>query len=210
MAGRPPLPRDKDGKIVRESDAAPVADVTEQDAGAMVSGMSTDMLRALVKELVQVATAGQSTTADAINNLIKEQGRTTLKSNAQHPGISAFSHPEGDVAHPKDKLNMDTYHCGVRLREDTLTPAEITLLNDLNSDRECRGGKWKVEIQKVGNRARRLLWMPIKTMDDRASLPESLSLILLELATGSETLNPNFLVEEVLKLRKQVADMAAA
>jgi len=188
----------------------PTSDVTEQAAGEMVSGMNPAMLKALVESLVSAAMAGQANTADAITKLIAEQGRTTLKSNAQHPGISAFSHPEGDVARPKDKLNMDTYHCGVRLREDTLTPAEIELLNALDSDRECRGGKWKVEIQKTGSRPRRLLWMPIKTMDDRASLPESLSIILLELATGSETLNPNFLVDEVLKLRKQVAAMAAA
>lgn len=188
----------------------PVSDVTEQDAGEMVSGMNPTMLKALVESLVSAAMAGQATTADAIKSLIAEQGRTSLKSNAQHPGISAFSHPEGDLAHPKDKLNMETYHCGVRLREDTLTPAEIELLNALDSDRECRGGKWRVEIQKTGNKSRRLLWMPIKTMDDRASLPESLSIILLELATGNETLNPNFLVEEVIKLRKQVAEMTAA
>lgn len=183
---------------------------TEQDAGALVSGMTPEAIKQLVESLVGVAMAGQASTASAIEKLIEEQGRTTIKSNAQHPAISAFSHPEGDVARPKDKLNMDTYHCGVRLREDTLTPAEIELLNALDSDQECRGGRWRVEIQKSGTRQRRLIWMPIKTMDDRASLPESLALILMELATGNDTINPNFLVEEVLKLRKQVEALTAA
>jgi hypothetical protein len=167
--------------------------------------MTHDGLKALVEALVAASMATQANTTDAIRDLIKEQGRTSLKSNAQHPEISVFSYPEGNVARPKPKLDKRTYFNSVQLSEDTLTPAEIELLNALDSDRECRGGKWKVEIKND----RRLLWIPSKTMDDRASLPESLSLILLELATGSETLNPNFLVDEVLKLRQQVAALAA-
>jgi hypothetical protein len=198
---RPKLPRDENGEIIREGD-----EQTEQAAGEMVSGMSPAMLKALVESLVGAAMAGQASTADAIQNLIKEQGRTTLKSNAQHPDISVYSHPEGNVAHPKAKLDKKTYLNSIQLHEDTLTPAEIELLNALDSDRECRGGRWKVQIKD----GRRLLWMPIKTMDDRAQLPESLSIILLELATGSETLNPNFLVDEVLKLRQQVAELQLA
>jgi hypothetical protein len=191
--------REEHGVIVRD-------ETTELEAGEMVSGMSPAMLKALVESLVSAAMAGQANTTDAIRDLIKEQGRTSLKSNAQHPGISVFSYPEGEIARPKPRLNMKSYLNSIMFHEDTMTPAEIELLNALNSDRECRGGKWKVEIRD----GRRLLWMPIKTMDDRASLPESLSIILLELATGNETLNPNFLVDEVLKLRKQVAEMAAA
>lgn len=183
---------------------------SEQAVGEVVAGMTPEAITALVEAVVKASMANNATTAGAIEKLITEQGRTTLKSNAQHPGISVFSYPEGDVARPKAKLDMDTYHCGVRLREDTLTPAEIELLNALNTDRECRGGRWRVEVQKHGTRMRRLLWMPIKTMDDRASLPESLSIILLELATGNDTLNPNFLVEEVLKLRQQVAELQLA
>jgi hypothetical protein len=202
---RPKLPRDEHGEIVRNEN-----DATEQDADEMVKGMTPAMVRALVESLWNASKAEQSSTTEALRDLIKEQGRTQFKSNAQHPGISVFSHPEGEVARPKPRLNMESWQCGVRLSEDQMTPAEITLMNDINTDRETRGGLFRIQIQTMGNRTRRMLWHPSKTTDERASLPESISLILLELATGNETLNPNFLVDEVLKLRKQVAEMAAA
>lgn len=49
--------------------------------------------------------------------------------NKTHPGISVYSHPEGDRAHPKDPLKCLMSWVGYPLREETLTPAEIEWLN---------------------------------------------------------------------------------
>lgn len=55
--------------------------------------------------------------------------RLEEKENTKHPGISVFSHPEGDVLHPKDKLKCKMQWVGEELWPETLTPQEIALLN---------------------------------------------------------------------------------
>jgi len=202
---RPRLPRDSEGNIIHDVDA-----VSVENVGAVVGGMTPEAIRALVESIIAGNAASQSQTADAIKSLIEEQGRTQLKSNAQAPGISVFSYPEGDTARPKPKLNMDTYFCGVRIREDELTPAEIELYNALNTSRTSRNETWTCTIQQVGTKTRRLIQVPVKTLDDRASLPSSLPLILMEFASGQDALDPSHLVNEVLKLRKQVEALVHA
>ena len=186
----------------------PVPETAATVAATAAAGLSADQITALVTAII----AGQSAqNAEGIKALIAEQGRTQRKSNAEHPGISAFSYPEGDVARPKPKLNMDTFFCGVRIRENELTPAEIDLYNMLMVSKTSRNGKWSCDVQQVGNKKRRLINVPVKTLDNRSDLPSSLSLILMEFATeGADAINPVDLVAEVLKLREQVAALAAA
>lgn len=49
--------------------------------------------------------------------------------NKRHPAISVFSHPEGDVANPKDKLKCKMFWVGYPEHEEQLTPEEIAALN---------------------------------------------------------------------------------
>ena len=49
--------------------------------------------------------------------------------NKTHPGISVYSHPEGDRAHPKDPLKCRMYWVGYEERAETLTPQEIEYYN---------------------------------------------------------------------------------
>lgn len=49
--------------------------------------------------------------------------------NKTHPGISVYSHPEGDRLHPKDPLKCPMWWVGYEERAETLTPQEIDYLN---------------------------------------------------------------------------------
>ena len=55
----------------------------------------------------------------------------TIPENKEHPGISVYSHPEGEKKRPKDPLRCKTYWCGRDINGDTETPEEIELLNRL-------------------------------------------------------------------------------
>lgn len=55
--------------------------------------------------------------------------RINKRENEQHPGISVYSYPEGDIAHPKPALKCKMYWVGYDLHTDTLTPEEVRLLN---------------------------------------------------------------------------------
>lgn len=50
-------------------------------------------------------------------------------SNKTHPGKSVFSYPEGEVARPKPRLKCQMFWVGYEETADTLTPEEVTLLN---------------------------------------------------------------------------------
>lgn len=50
-------------------------------------------------------------------------------SNQTHPGISVYSHPEGERAHPKSALQCRIFWVGYEERADELTPTEIDLYN---------------------------------------------------------------------------------
>ena len=55
--------------------------------------------------------------------------RLTRKENEQHPGISVYSYPEGDVARPKAPLKCEMFWVGYPLEVEGLTPTEVDLLN---------------------------------------------------------------------------------
>jgi hypothetical protein len=54
-----------------------------------------------------------------------------MPENKQHPGISAYSYPEGDLKAPKPRLKCDILWVGYPETVETLTPAEIEALNAL-------------------------------------------------------------------------------
>jgi len=55
--------------------------------------------------------------------------RLEEKENTKHPGISVFSHPEGEQLRPKAKLRCKMVWVGEELWPETETPDEIALLN---------------------------------------------------------------------------------
>lgn len=72
---------------------------------------------------------------ESIKELLAETAKSTQKAlrpeNETHPHISAFSHPEGDLARPRPQLVCDTFYIGQPIHKtwDTHTPRELELLN---------------------------------------------------------------------------------
>ena len=123
--------------------------------------------------------------------------------NAQHPHVSAFSYPEGNIVRPKPLLLRETYFCGSRCREDQLTPREIDHLNAITGSMSAREGRWTADIIGVGKNEQLHIVVPCKSIDDRMNLP-SLELICLELAQGQAAVDPLSLAERVRALEAQL------
>ena len=87
----------------------------------------------LIDQLAQAKSGsdGEKDAAYRQIELIEKLITKTQPENVHHPGISVFSHPEGDLAHPKADLQCKIYWIGYDLRTETLTPQEIDLLNRL-------------------------------------------------------------------------------
>ena len=88
----------------------------------------------LIAQLAQAKASDSSVEQNAAYRqieLIEKLITKTQPENIHHPGISAFSYPEGDQAHPKPDLQCKIFWVGYDLRPETLTPQEIDLLNRL-------------------------------------------------------------------------------
>lgn len=164
-------------------------------------GITFEQLAALIRELKGNDTA----TADAILKLANAQARTTRTSNAEHPQVSAFSYPEGNVARPKATLNADAWFCGVRQTEEILTPLEIDCFNKITSSKSSRGGTWKAifDANNGLGKPRLLVTVPVSGADALVGLP-SLVQILMELATGKDATDIGSLFSQIEALQKQV------
>ncbi len=193
-----------------KAEAAPTPDAMTQIAAVLSRladqpdrGMSADQITALVT----------AAAANAANTGAESMRRVLHPQNAQHPGKSVFSYPEGDIAHPKAVLRPRpdgqpgvVFFCGSREDPDQLTPAQIDLYNRFDRSRTSRDGKWKAEI--ASNGIDLMVWVPAKSIDERMDLP-SLDLILLELLDGTASVDPVSLAERVAQLEQQLAAQAA-
>lgn len=153
------------------------------------------------EDLTDVVTAATRSAAEAGSEGMR---RVLHPQNAQHPHISAFSHPEGNIAHPKAALTRTSYFCGARLREDQMTPREIDLVNAIDRSYTARDGRWTADVVGVGKNEALHLFVPCKSIDDRMNLP-SLELVCLELVKGQAAVDPLSLAARVAELEKQLA-----
>lgn len=133
---------------------------------------------------------------------IADASRPVRHSNPDHLHISAFSHPEGDLKRPKNKLARETFLNGHRESEEDLTPGEIDAYNAIQHSCEARDGRWTAVVK--GKRL--LIDVPSKTPDDRMDLPSSLTLILRELALGKRAADPVEMAARLSALEKQMAE----
>lgn len=81
-----------------------------------------------MKELLALQQPGLSAT-DLAKAVAEGASKARKPENAEHPGISVYSHPEGERDRPKDKLKCKMFIGGGPLEEGTLTPKEIEALN---------------------------------------------------------------------------------
>lgn len=89
-------------------------------------------------------------------DLTAEANRKALRpENVQHPGISAFSRPGGELANPKGELRYRMTWAGTPVDKDALTPEEFDLMNELTpGDYRCTrpdGSKFPVQITGTSN-----------------------------------------------------------
>lgn len=162
--------------------------------GQPKEGLTPEVLEAL---LARVSQSNQQGMKDA---LTKER---------EHPRVSAFSYPEGDIARPKPTLARETYFNGSRELEEALTPAEIDAYNAITRSTTARAGRWKADLRQNGTAHELHVSVPAKSLDDRISLPSSLLLILKELVDGPAAVDVAALAAQVKVLQAQLAAASA-
>lgn len=162
-----------------------------------------DELIALKAELEALKAARPSQTpGDVALQLLAE--RSAPKENPNFNEKGPFQHKEGGRVRPKGKLSRPTHFAGARQHEDNLTPEEIDAFNAITQTRTARNGTWTAEVRQNGSAQELYVDVPVKTMDDRMSLP-SLLMILYELQNGSVAADPSALVARVAELEKRLA-----
>lgn len=164
----------------------------------------------------------------------EEFARTVRRSNATHSGISTFTfdkrceycrkqqpHPVldadgqvvagqlGPLAHPKPKLIHKVTVCGGPQHEESLTPLEIELFNQFTHSVTAHSGSWTAMLRRDGTTSVLSIDFPAKTLDHMQDLPRTLAELLGELLFGDEATDATDLVGEVMKLKKQLAEMVA-
>jgi hypothetical protein len=157
-------------------------------------GLSKDDLRDII---TAAAKSASEAGAEGMRKVLHPQ-------NAQHPGISAFSYPEGDVAHPKPALQGTVYFCGVRQDPAQMTPREIEAFNAITHSCSARDGRWTADFLQNGRDRELHVMVPCKSIDDRMNLP-SMELICRELTQGPRAVDPTALADRVAELEKQLA-----
>lgn len=167
----------------------------------------TQMMAQMVSAM-QASQLSKDTIGEILNPIVKEIGSTVHAArwpeNSEHPHISVYSYPEGDIARPKPQLSRPTWFCGAREREERLKPSEIDAFNAIKEPCTARGGAWRAEIRlpkAVGGTEELFVWVPSSTVDERMGLPPLL-LILHELKTGQST-------EDVMDLLQQLNTLKA-
>lgn len=134
--------------------------------------------------------------------------------NKTHPGISVYSYPEGDRAHPKEPLKCAMYWVGYEEQVETLTPLEIDYLNRARpgsySFTRMDGSRETLDItpkHTLDGRLESLSFQFACKGDKRHNLPSKVQML-------KEVFGPGPMVydepEEVVALRAELARTQAA
>lgn len=181
------------------------------------AGIPVAVVEALIAKIAEIGKNSGGITADQFAEVLKNQaaanadaiGKLVLPENKRHPGISVFSHPEGELERPKGRLrdangnDRETIFCGARQEEDLLTPAEIDAFNAIREDCESRSGSWWAKVRKEGKREKLFVYVPCAEIDDRMGLPSTLE-ILTELAQGAKALDMNAMLTQLNDLKAKL------
>lgn len=162
-----------------------------------------------MEEVVGTLAAIQAQTLAFQQESLAEDRRVRPRENVNHPAISAFSYPEGNLKRPKPALKRITFHCRVKQNDDLLTPEEIEAFNAFEHNCTARDGAWTATIERNGTTERLLIDHPSKTPDDRMNLPNGLLLILRELRQGPESVDVGSMAARLARLEAQLAGSAA-
>jgi hypothetical protein len=139
----------------------------EAASGAPAIALTFEQL----KELFQTAAGSAMTPAQIADIAANAAAKAKMPENKQHPGISVFSHPEGELKHPKEKLKCRMYIAGAPLENQTLEPREIDSLNAVTPGHyrvEATNGSTsviEVKGQVNSNRQIERMWIVINQED---------------------------------------------
>jgi len=194
-----------------DTDPIPEPDVASITPADLQGPAGFALFASFMGKLVDKMTAAQVSPA-ALKDILTETGKVNAElarkakwpENPDHPHISAYSYPEGDVLRPKPKLKRETFFCGYREDEERLTPGEIEAFNAIDGPLEARGGSWRAVVKKPlakGGKETLEIYVPKDSVDQRMVLP-SLHLILHELNGGPST-------EDIMTLVKQIEGLKA-
>jgi hypothetical protein len=168
----------------------------------------------LIDKIAALQGSGGGLTTEQLDKLLEKTAGTTAEAfrsalipeNKVHPGISVFSYPEGDLKHPKPRLDCDTIFCGHRQREDNLTPEEIIAANALGDGQvyEARSGFWKAHKGKNGTKDILIIHCDEAVDRDRArDLPPMLH-VLVELKNGPQAVDLAALTRQLNAMKLQL------
>ena len=196
------------------SSKAEIVDPTGAPAQAGVINLTLAQLQELIAgavKAVQTGTAGEGASAlqvaaDALSEVGKQVKRTVRFSNEDHRHESVFEYPEGGRNRPKPPLKYECFLAGVRLREDQLSPTEVTLLNRFDANKSAQNGTWTATLDKNGSKMHLKISVPAATLDMRQNLP-ALSQILMELLDGQDAADPSRMTDRLLEMERTVADL---
>lgn len=176
------------------------------------SGFGYDQIKSLSITLGQARSSGGGLSASDLKSILVEvaagQRKAMKPENDTHPGISVFSHPEGEVAHPKAKLAREVHFNGSRQDGESLTPSEIELFNRFDQTRTSRGGQWKAHIRQDGANSALLITTAPHTRDALLSLPP-LTEICRELLDGEAAVNPEMLHARMAELEAKIKALSS-
>lgn len=176
------------------------------------AGFGYAQIKSLATTLGSVKSSGNGLSSEDLKSILSEvaagQRKAMKPENDQHPGISVFSHPEGEIARPKAAFRFhDVFFNGSREREEQLTPAEVDLFNRFDKTRTSRNGNWRAEIRRDGEHEALLITTAPFTRDALTSLPP-MTAILRELLDGEAAVNPDMLNARLAELEAQIKSMA--
>jgi hypothetical protein len=153
-----------------------------------------------------------SLTPEMLDKILeKADKRRGPEPNPYPPGISAFSEPEGDNIKPKPQFLREMWVNGHRTDIAQVSPTEVLALNAVSESlpnstakKSARNGRLTAGVSNDNTKVM-IMW-PCKTEDDRSEFNGS-SLIQLcyELVTGESTLTQQNIIEEVIRLRAEMA-----
>ena len=141
--------------------------------------------------------------------------RLNHRENTEHPGISVYSFPEGDVQRPKAELKCAMFWVGYPLTKETLTPGEIDLLNRVEEPGDFLFHRTDGSAEKLtidGQKDAKGAWQRITFHfpcqgQNKHNVPSLTALLreVLGLATAEDDLRA-----ELARLRSQLAQATAS
>jgi hypothetical protein len=124
-----------------------------------------------LKDLMGAAQSAAITPAQIADIAATAAAKAKMPENKQHPGISVFSHPEGELARPKAKLKCKMFLGGAPIEHSTIDPQEIDSLNKITPGfyrvESTNGATSVIEVrgQMDSNRDIERMWIVISPED---------------------------------------------